>query len=325
MVLQRGVDRRSATNAHTSAGAARSSIECVDEVASPRIAGGYAAVPWRAVATAATTELANGLTISFAEGDDRTDPDRPTIVLLPGPTDSWRSYQPVLDRLPAGIHAVAVSPRGHGDSTKPDHGYDVGDLAADVPLLLDALGIGRAVLAGHSGSCLVARRVAIDHPHRVAGLVLESSPSTLAGHAGLQAFVADVVAGLTDPIDPEFARAFVIDTSTENQPDLLDVLVEEVRKVPAAVWRQLFDGLARYDDRDELTRITAPTLLVWGDADTLVDHAHQADLLRRIDGATLRTYAGVGHTPRWEDPDRFAADVADFVLTARRSSGPPPP
>jgi len=55
------------------------------------------------------------------------------------------------------------------------------------------------VLAGHSGSCLVARRVAIDRPERVTGLVLEASPTTLHGHAGLETFVESVVSGLHDP------------------------------------------------------------------------------------------------------------------------------
>ena len=121
------------------------------------------------------------------------DPAGPALLLLPGPTDSWRSYEPVLEHLPASVRAIVVSQRGHGDSDKPPTGYRVQDFAVDVPMLLDALGIERAVLAGHSGSCLVARRVALDHPERVAGLVLEASPTTLRGHAGLTEFVESVV------------------------------------------------------------------------------------------------------------------------------------
>ena len=63
------------------------------------------------------------------------------------------------------------------------------DFAADVVSFLDALDIERAVVAGHSGSCLTARRVAIDHPERIAGLVLEASPTTLKGESGLEGFV----------------------------------------------------------------------------------------------------------------------------------------
>ncbi len=133
------------------------------------------------------------------------------------------AYQPILDRLPPDIRAVAVSQRGHGDSAKPETGYRVEDFAADVAPLLDALGVERAVLAGHSGSCLVVRRVALDHPERVAGLILEASPTTLRGHAGLQDLMDSVVSSLEDPISPDFARSFVIDTSSDDvAPELLD-------------------------------------------------------------------------------------------------------
>lgn len=268
-------------------------------------------VRFATVPTASKTILADGLTISYAEhGDPRGAP----VVFLPGPTDSWHSYQPVLDHLPTSLRSVAVSQRGHGDSTKPTHGYRVEDFATDVPLLLDALRIPEAVLVGHSGSCLVARRVAIDHPDRVAGLVLEASPSALVGDADLTEFVDGVVSGIADPIDPAFARSFVVDTSSsELSPGLLDALVHELLKVPARAWREMFDSLLQYDDRSELSGVAAPTLLIWGDADTLVSRDAQADLLTRIPRATLTTYVGVGHTPRWEDPKRFAAAVATFV------------
>ena len=64
----------------------------------------------------ATVSLKTGLTQSYTEQGDRAGP---VLVLLPGPTDSWRSYGSVLERLPESIRAVAVSHRGHGDSDKP--------------------------------------------------------------------------------------------------------------------------------------------------------------------------------------------------------------
>jgi pimeloyl-ACP methyl ester carboxylesterase len=235
--------------------------------------------------------------------------------MLPGPTDSWRSYQPVLDRLPDGVRAVAVSQRGHGESDKPETGYRVEDFAADVVPLLDALNLERAVLVGHSGSCLVARRVALDHPSRVAGLILEASPATLRDDAQLLRFIESVVSELEDPISPVFARSFVVDTSSDNvEPELIDLLVEEVLAVPAYVWKETFAGLLAYDDQAELPLIEAPTLLVWGDADTLVSREMQLRLARSIPGASLRVYPGVGHTPRWDDPARFSSELVAFAL-----------
>ena len=268
-----------------------------------------------------TIAIETGVSLAVAMTGD---PSGPTLVLLPGPTDSWRSYQPVLERVPRSIHTIAVSQRGHGDSDKPPTGYRVQDFAADVPPLLDALGVPRAVLAGHSGSCLVARRVALDHPERVAGLVLEASPSSLCGHEGLMGFVESVVSNLEDPMNPEFAREFVADTSSDDlAPELVAEMADEVMKVPVPVWQEMFSTLLEYDDLDELGRLAAPTLLVWGDADGLVDRAMQTLLVDRIDGAELLIFDGVGHTPRWEDPDRFAREIAAFVeRVALRSPDP---
>jgi pimeloyl-ACP methyl ester carboxylesterase len=262
--------------------------------------------------TSLTVTLVGGLTLEYAAKGDLS---APVIVLLPGPTDSWRSYQPVLDQLPSSIRAIAVSPRGHGDSDKPPTGYRVEDFAADVIPLLDTLAIERAVVAGHSGSCLVARRVALDHPERVAGLVLEASPSTLIGHAVLEEFVESVVSGLVDPIDPAFVRSFVADTSTDQvSPELVEQLAGEILKVPARVWKEMFGALLTYDDGAELGRLTVPTLLVWGDHDGLVGRDMQEQLVERIPGACLLVYPRTGHTPRWEHPTRFARDVTTFIL-----------
>ncbi|HTN79184.1 MAG TPA: alpha/beta hydrolase [Acidimicrobiales bacterium] len=259
--------------------------------------------------------IGSGLTLSYAA---QGDPSRTAVVFLPGPTDSWRSYAPVLDQLPSSMRAIAVSQRGHGDSDKPPNGYGVADFASDVVPLLDALGIDEAVLAGHSGSCPVVRRVALDHPERVAALVLEASPTTLRGNPDLDALIHSVVSTLDDPIDPDFARSFVADTSSDDlDPELVDALAAELVKVPARVWKETFAGLAQYDDSAELERIEVPTLLLWGDADRLVTRDMQDVLVACIECAELRVYEGVGHTPRWEASGRFTSDVTAFAKRCR--------
>jgi pimeloyl-ACP methyl ester carboxylesterase len=185
--------------------------------------------------------------------------------------------------------------------------------------VLDALAIERAVLAGHSGSCLVARRVALDRPERVAGLVLEASPTWLGGDPARREFVGTSIMTLEDPIDPGFARSFVTDTSSGNvAPDLLEDLVADVVRVPARAWREMFASLLDYDDRAELTDVGAPALLIWGDRDAVVPRAMQEELVDLLPTATLTVYPGTGHTPRWEEPRRFADDVATFVARTAR-------
>ena len=255
--------------------------------------------------------LGNGVTLSYWEQGRR---GGPTVTFLPGPTDSWRSYEPVLASLPGYIHAVAVSLRGHGDSSKPSSGYTVEDLAADVLPFLDALDISTTVLAGHSGSCLAARRLALEYPRRVTGLLLEASPTTLRGDPALREFVDTVLTALTDPIDREFARALIVDTSIGDlPPDLEAQLTDDVLKVPASAWKEMFASLLAYDDTAELSKTHAPALLVWGDADKIVPRLMQDQLLELLGRAELIIYPGAGHTPRWEHPARFAQDVTGFA------------
>jgi pimeloyl-ACP methyl ester carboxylesterase len=64
-----------------------------------------------------TVTLPDGLTLSYVEQGDRSGP---ALVLLPGPTDSWRSYEPILEAIPRSVRTIAVSQRGHGDSDKPN-------------------------------------------------------------------------------------------------------------------------------------------------------------------------------------------------------------
>lgn len=235
------------------------------------------------------------------------------VVMLPGPTDSWRSYLPVLSSIPEHLRVVAVSLRGHGDSSKPSTGYRVEDLASDVVPLLDALAIDRAVLVGHSGSCLVSRRVALDAPDRVCGLFLEASPSTLRGHEGLRTFVDDVVSELTWPIDRNVARSLVADTSSDDLgSELVERLVDDIVAVPLQAWKEMFTSLLDYDDTPRLSQIDVPVCLLWGDDDTLVPERMQDELARLLRRPERRVYEGVGHTPRWEAPERFARDLTDF-------------
>ncbi|MCA1709739.1 MAG: alpha/beta hydrolase [Actinobacteria bacterium] len=76
------------------------------------------------------------------------------------------------------------------------------------------------------------------------------------------------------------------------------------------VWHEMFSGPLEYDDVAELRRISAPTLLIWGDADALVSRAMQEMLATCIPTAELTVYSGVGHTPRWDDPTAVAAKAA---------------
>jgi pimeloyl-ACP methyl ester carboxylesterase len=253
--------------------------------------------------------LRNGVRTPYVEqGND----DGVPLILLHGYTDSWRSFEPVLPLLPRSIHAFAPTQRGHGDADRPDSGYAPEDFAADIAAFMDRVGIESAVIAGHSMGGPIAQRFAIDYPERTLGLVLMGSIMTLRGNAGMEEFWAAEVSKLADPIAPEFAREFQLSTMAHPDPAFLDTVVQESLKVPARVWRAAFEGMLKIDVREDLKKISAPTLTLWGDRDSVTPASEQDALADAIPGSRMVVYPGIGHALHWDDPDRAAADIAAF-------------
>ena len=72
------------------------------------------------------------------------------------------------------------------------------------------------------------------------------------------------------------------------------------------------------DFSDELSSIKSPTLIIWGDRDTILPKSQQETFASAIAGAKLVVYPGAGHALYWEEPARFATDVANFVMGLAR-------
>lgn len=256
--------------------------------------------------------IATGLSLHVVRGGPR---NGVPLVLLPAYADSWWSWSRVFPDLTSVRDVLAVDARGHGDSDRPECCYGVDDSAADVVALLETLGIGRAILVGHSGSCFTARRVAATHPHLVAALVLIGSPYAL-DRQQLAEFV-DAVAALADPISESWIRDFQLGAADHPLPStFVEGIVQESAKVPARVWKATLDGLLEYRDEAALERIAAPTTLIWGDRDAITDREDQERLVAAIGGATLVVLPETGHSVHWERPGRVAEILLEVAAQA---------
>jgi non-heme chloroperoxidase len=258
-----------------------------------------------------TVELPTGVRLDYAE---QGDPEGVPVLLLHGVTDSRRAWDPVLPHLPASIRAISLSQRGHGDSERPAGGDELEDLTRDAAAVVEALELGPAIVAGHSMGAWVVERLAADRPELVSGMVLAGSLGVAAENAEFAALCREM-ATLPDPVDPELVREFQLGTTERPLGDgLLDLFVAESLKLPGRVWRELFAALLEIDLSEALPEAAAPALLVWGDRDALVTRAEQEWLLSKLPEAELTVYAGTGHAMHWEEPERFAADLAAFAL-----------
>lgn len=242
--------------------------------------------------------------------------DGTPVVFVPGYTDSCYSYGPLLAEFPGRFRLIAVSQRGHGDSDKPRDGYTLDQLAADLLAFLDALGVGRAVLVGHSLGTLVALRVASDHPERVLGLCLLGAMKTLRGNPGAQELWSEAVQHIGAAADPAFVREFQQGTLAQPvDPAWFERIVSESCKLPGFVWRDLLSD-ALHDQRDiDFGSIPAPALVVWGDQDGFTGLDEQDAMSAAMPRGALRVVAGAGHAVHWEQPRETAAMLEAFFET----------
>jgi 3-oxoadipate enol-lactonase len=254
---------------------------------------------------------------------------RPWLVLVQGLGFDRSGWEPVVRRLRPHFRLILVDNRGSGGSDLPTDSLTVRDMARDVVSVLDAVGVPATHVLGVSLGGMVAQDLAVDHADRVRRLVLACT--TPGWPFAYPMPVASVrLMNATRLLPPEVAlrrhveNALSADT-VANRPDLVERIVEFERRRPSdpgAFAAQAAAG-ARYVGQLRQTQIRAHTLVLHGDADTVVDPRNAALLADRIPHASLVILPGLGHLFFWEDPDRFVREVTTFLLAAADTDGRP--
>jgi non-heme chloroperoxidase len=267
-------------------------------------------------------KLQHGITLNYAV---QGDPKGPVIVLLHGAGDSWHSFARVLPLLPSSYRVYAITLRGHGLSDHPPAGYSRADFAGDILDFLDQLHIRHATLVGHSLGSFVAQKVAEQDTDHLDRLVLIGSGPGTHRSGSSEDEVASPFAKLSDPIPYTFARDFQASTIYYPVPAwFFEMMVAEAQRVPAATWHGLGASISAGDSIEELKKIRVPTLLFWGEKDSIFHREDQDTLLRTIPRASLKDYPETGHALHWERPQRFTTDLLTFIRSSG-SSGPRQP
>jgi pimeloyl-ACP methyl ester carboxylesterase len=266
--------------------------------------------------------LPNGESLAYVDMGERP---APAVVLIHGYTDNARDWVPMLPYVSTHYRLILVDIRGHGQSSKPECCYTRLDFAYDIKLLLDALGVRKADIVGHSLGSIIAQTFAEYWPERTSHVVLISStggyPPDRPKKPPQFDFAAEI-RKLKEPIEPD--SPFMIawwDSPTPVDPDFIRRQRKDAAGIPLRVWLAVLDQAlpannAFADLQGTLPRLKAPTLLIWGSKDPLMEEEVRQTLRDALPNAKVKIFDGLGHNPFWENPRAVADAINVFLNTA---------
>lgn len=254
----------------------------------------------------------------YLEGGD---PAKPTLLLVhgfSGDKDNWSFLAPYLTR---DYHIIAPDLPGFGENERnPDLAYDITAQTARLKAFVNALRLDRPHVAGNSMGGWIALRYALDYPGALASLILLNNAGINGEHeSDLQKQAANL------DYNP------LVLANLEDADRLVAMVVHKPPHIPSRLKPVIYaDGL-KYRDQldaifwvianegrdhplnDRLGDVKAPTLILWGRHDRLLDVSCVPVLEFGIAGSRSHIFEHVGHVPMVEDP-KATADVMKGFL-----------
>jgi 3-oxoadipate enol-lactonase len=240
------------------------------------------------------------------------------LVLLHANPGDHRDFEAIIPALASQYRVIAVDFPGYGESTAPNSPQSASAmLFADVlDDVVEALGLEQAVIVGNSVGGYAATRLAITHPQRVQALILVSTGGFTAYNWRSRLFCQFKGSEwITRLIATQFARAY-LKSRNEFTAQILE-RTEAGRHNPttvtvdAAVWRSFLHP--EHDLRQRATHITAPTLIISGRYDPVIQTKTDARITAASIPNSQLVVLDTGHMPFAEDPDAFLRAVQPIL------------
>lgn len=231
----------------------------------------------------------------------------------------WAEQVPGL--LADGWRVLRLDMRGHGGSQPGPEDCTMSMLAGDVAGILDHLGIAQVHFIGVSIGGMIGQAFGIEHGERARSLMLcGTAPAALEG--GMEQlwqprFDAIAAAGSLEPLADATMARWVTESFQPRRPERWRQIRQTIARTSPSGYRAGALAIDRFDLRDALPAITAPTLVLCGDEDTGTPPAGNREIAARIPGARYVEMANARHTPMVEYPEEFGRIMRDW-LSARR-------
>ena len=239
------------------------------------------------------------------------------IMGLSGDLTWWERLAPLLE---SDFRLITFDNRGAGLTEKPDAKYTIAGMAGDTAALLEALGIPRSHVFGVSMGGMIAQELALRFPERVDRLALGCTHS---GGEGLKPPSVEIIRKITETrgkslrqIAEEVMTVLFSPRFLARDPAYVRTMIDRYVEHPPSGkgFTRQFWAVVAHDTFERLPQIRHPTLVLTGDADTLVPPENSEVLHSRIPGSRLTWLREAGHAFFMEDPGETARHLREHFL-----------
>jgi 3-oxoadipate enol-lactonase len=236
------------------------------------------------------------------------------LLLIQGLGYARWSWDPILPGLAEHFRVVCFDNRGIGESDKPPGPYTARAMADDALQVLDEAGIARAHVLGASLGGMIAQELAVLAPERVDKLVLCCTTPGGEASVPMPAVTVQLFAD-SATLPPDVAlRRFVENALAPDPPaELVDDLYRRRLASPPDPVGWPAQAAAGLGFAGVDRTIDAPTLLLTGTEDNVVDPRNSEVLAGRIPNSRVERIEGAGHLFFWEQPDACVGIVTEFL------------
>lgn len=247
--------------------------------------------------------------LAWSEGGNPSGPPLLMGSSLGTTRDMWI---PVLDQLSA-VRVIRFDHLGHGESAVPDGPYSMEQLGNAVLQLMDHLGIEKASYAGLSLGGAVGQWLAINRPERIDRLALLATAAYFPDRESWQQRAAQVRADGTESVaDTAMTRWFTDSYRAEHSEDVMSWRAM-IAGISAEGYAGCSEALAGFDTREDLDKITSPTVAIAGDADPSTPPSAMQVFAEQIAGCRLEVVADAAHLVHIPHPKQVGKLLASHM------------
>jgi pimeloyl-ACP methyl ester carboxylesterase len=255
------------------------------------------------------------------------------LVLLHGIADSHRAWRIVAPKLARHFHVYMLDLPGHGFSARPDAPYTLSWFADTLALWMDAIGLERSHICGHSFGGGIAQWMLLEHRKKIDRLALcatggfgreVSAALRWATLPFLAPLLEDSLFGFMTGV---LMRWALVPGALEERCEIEHLSTLNAAPNGALAFRRAVSSCIDWNGQSKQTwqyfdrfESLPPLAVFWGDSDPIIPVSHAYEAARRLGDVSVKVYPHVGHSPHLEAPDEFAGDLLAFLDAPDRTS-----